>query len=207
MGRRNEHSPDELRQLIIQEAVEALNQQPASEMSLRQLAKRVGYAPGSLIHLFSSYNLLLLAVNGYTLDEMHHHAETAATQSCDDPSQCLQLLAEAYLNFAQRFPHRWQLVFDHTMAEGAPIPEHHQQKIDRLFTSIEKPLHQLLPGLNSQQLQTESRILWASIHGITQLAVNDKLFAPQQVSSVFMLHTLLNNYLSGLLKNQPQRNG
>lgn len=202
MGRRNEHSSEELKQLIIQEAVTALNQQPANEMSLRQLAKRVGYAPGTLIHLFSSYNLLLLAVNGCTLDEMHQRAEAVSTSVCEEPKKCLQLLAEAYLQFAQSYPHRWQLVFDHTMTEGTPIPEQHQQKIDRLFASIEIPLQLLIPQLTAKQLQIESRILWASIHGITQLAVNDKLFAPQQVSSITMLHTLLNNYLTGLLQNQ-----
>ena len=61
MARRKDHSPEELKALVIEAVLGFLQEQPAEKLSLRQLAKMVGYSPGTLINLFGSYAHLILA--------------------------------------------------------------------------------------------------------------------------------------------------
>lgn len=199
MARRNDHSTEELTQMVLTETSRLLEQQPASELSLRKIAKLVGYAPSTLVNLFSSFNNLLLVVNGLTLDEMFTSALNATEDQSQCPQQSLQNLAFAYLEFALAHPHRWQLVFDHAMPEGLEIPEQHQKKIDRLFKTIELQLTKLRPELPKSDIEISARVVWASIHGITQLAINDKLFVTQGVDGRIMLNTLLTHYLTSWL--------
>lgn len=199
MARRNDHSPEELTQMVLSETNRLLEEQPASELSLRKIAKLVGYAPSTLVNLFSSFNNLLLVANGVTLDEMFAAADQATADTSLSPEQSLQELAFAYLEFALSHPHRWQLVFDHSMPDDLEIPEHHQKKIDRLFETIEQQLSRLNPQLPSSEIELSARVIWASIHGITQLAVNDKLFVSQDIDGKTMLSTLLTHYLTSWL--------
>ena len=196
MGRRNEHSQEELVDLVISTTTELLEHSSASDLSLRKIAKEVGYAPSTLVHVFNNYNNLLLQVNACTLDEMYQAAVTTQTDA-KSADENLKALAFAYVDYAKSFPYRWQLVFDHSMAEGEDVPKEHQQRIDRLFNTIETQLIRIKPEGSQANIELTARIIWASIHGVTQLAVNDKLFVAQTVDSTVMLESLLTNYLTG----------
>ena len=71
MGRRSIHTPDELRELIIEATTEIVEQVGLEGLSAREIAKRVGYSPGTLYNVFGSYDELLLRVNARTLDHWY----------------------------------------------------------------------------------------------------------------------------------------
>lgn len=63
MARRQDHTPAQLQQLTMETVLKLLQQQPASSLSLRQIARKVGYSPGTLINQFGSYSLLLSLIH------------------------------------------------------------------------------------------------------------------------------------------------
>jgi AcrR family transcriptional regulator len=200
MARRQDHSPEELRALVLSSVLEFLQTQSAQALSLRQVAKRVGYSPGTLINLFGSYAHLLLAVNACTLDQISERLEKQLTETADlDAQQQLLLFAHEYLLFAQQHTFQWRLLFEHRLDDE--VPDWQQNRINQLFELIELRLTQLAPLAGSDELQQASRTIWASVHGICMLEVDNKVFAStsshcQAVNGESMIHSLLHNYLT-----------
>ena len=132
MGRRNDHNPEEFNELVLTQVEEFLTHLPASQLSLRKVAKMIGYAPSTLIHTYKNWSMLLLKVNARTLDRLMAKL-TPLEQEIADPEQRLYAIAEAYCAFACKQPHLWTLVFEHKLPAGIDIPGWMQQRINQLF--------------------------------------------------------------------------
>ncbi|MGK0475276.1 MAG: AcrR family transcriptional regulator [Oleispira sp.] len=200
MARRKDHSPEELKAWVISAVIEFLQQQPAQVLSLRKIAKMVAYSPGTLINLFGSYAHLLLAVNACTLDQISKLLEKSLTDAKTlSAQQQLLLFAQEYLTFAQQHTFQWRLLFEHRLDED--VPDWQQSRINQLFALIELRLTLLAPHAKPDELQHASRTIWASVHGICMLDVDNKIFASttshcQTVNGDSMIHSLIHHYLS-----------
>ncbi|MFT4908306.1 MAG: AcrR family transcriptional regulator [Oleispira sp.] len=200
MARRKDHSPEELKAWVISSVLEFLQQQSAQALSLRQVAKMVGYSPGTLINLFGSYAHLLLAVNACTLDQISARLEKKLTETDNlNAQQQLLLFAQEYLAFAQQHTFQWRLVFEHRLDEE--VPDWQQNRINQLFELIELRLIALSSNAKPDQLQQASRTIWASVHGICMLQVDNKIFASANIDGLSisgegMIKSLINNYLA-----------
>lgn len=200
MARRKDHSPEELKAWVISSVLEFLQQQSAQALSLRQIAKMVGYSPGTLINLFGSYAHLLLAVNACTLDQISGRLEKKLTETDNlNAQQQLLLFAQEYLAFAQQHTFQWRLVFEHRLDEE--VPDWQQNRINQLFELIELRLIALSSSAKPDQLQQASRTIWASVHGICMLQVDNKIFASANIDGLSisgegMIKSLINNYLA-----------
>ena len=194
MARRKDHSPEELKALVIEAVLGFLQEQPAEKLSLRQLAKMVGYSPGTLINLFGSYAHLILAANAATLDLIAGKLKSALLNTHEPQSQ-LSLIALEYLSFAKQHPFQWRILFEHHLAEEDEVPQWQLSRIDGLFTLIEKCLEQLNPHSQDDERHKASRVIWAAVHGICTLEVDNKLFAQDLVTGESMINSLLSHYL------------
>lgn len=194
MGRRNDHNPDEFNELVLTQVEDFLTRLPASELSLRKVAKMIGYAPSTLIHTYSNWSMLLLRVNARTLDRLLKIL-TGLEQSIDDPEQRLYAIAESYLAFACKQPHLWGLVFEHKLPAGTDIPDWMQNRINRLFSLVGNCLVGINASKQTEHIQLSANTLWASVHGITLLTVDDKLSLNMSNDPKVMLEELLDNYL------------
>ena len=205
MARRKDHSPEELKALVMASVLEYLQTQSANTLSLRQIAKMVAYSPGTLINLFGSYAHLLLAVNACTLDQISQRLEKKLVAAkALDAQQQLQLFAQEYLAFAQQHLFQWRLLFEHRLDEE--VPDWQQQRINQLFDIIERRLIELAPLAKPNQLQQASRTIWASVHGICMLEVDNKIFAAVDinfpvVNGESMIQSLINNYLASWIRS------
>ncbi|UXD87341.1 TetR/AcrR family transcriptional regulator [Thalassolituus hydrocarboniclasticus] len=204
MARRQDHTPVQLQQLTMDTVLALLQQQPASSLSLRQIAREVGYSPGTLINQFGSYGLLLLAANARTLDQIYREL-CAAIEQADSPQQALEACAMSYLNFASQHPHQWRLLFEHQLPEQENLPDWQQQRIDNVFTLLQQQLAILKPGTTAADCAQTARTIWASVHGICVLALDDKLFTPGNISGNSMILSLLHHYLPGWINAKEDR--
>lgn len=175
MARRSDHTRDELKQLILTRALEHLQTEPIQALSLRQLAKKVGYVPSSLLNVFGSYHYCLLAVSEIGIDRLYAICLQAQSEHQNAQQQVLAM-ALAYYEFAAAQTNLWRLMMSLTLPEGEEIPAHHAQKIEQLFVLLESSLTRLAASDRSDCHNT-SRMLWASVQGITQLSLDDKLFS------------------------------
>ena len=193
MARRNDHTRDQLIALTLNTVKRFLADHSYHELSLRKIANMIGYVPSTLVNVFGSYNLLLLHVVAQTLDELSAEAQVVVNQS-QDPKEALYELAYCYQDFAQCHPHRWQLIFAHNM-NGDKLPEWQSARIDNMTGMLEGLLRILAPSRNDGEVLQASRVLWAGVHGITLLSVDDKFFASEAINGKELIDNLLSNYL------------
>ncbi|KMT66044.1 TetR/AcrR family transcriptional regulator [Catenovulum maritimum] len=198
MARRSDHTREELKQLILDRALEHLQTEPIQGLSLRQLAKKVGYVPSSLLNVFGSYNYCLLAVSGIGLDRLTNYCQRAIESSTQAETK-IAAMALAYYQFATEQTNLWRLMLELKLAEDEEIPANHLNKITHLFGLLEVSLKQLKPGLDETEYTDASRTLWASVQGITQMSLDDKLFS-QPLLGEKLITDLVRHYLTSWQK-------
>lgn len=177
MARRKEHSHQEIRLMALDAVEQLLTQEEYTSLSLRRIASQVGYAPSTLINLFGSYNYLLLSVSARVLERLLEQMQLVCEQTFATGELKLLALAKAYAEFAHSQPQAFRLVFALHLGPEEPLPESQQQLIAELIGLLEQQLGDLLPNLPSSKLALASRSFWSSIHGLTGLALDDKLFS------------------------------
>ena len=193
MARRNDHTREELVALTLETVKEFLKDNSYHELSLRKIATLIGYVPSTLVNVFGNYNLLLLHAVAQTLDELALEAKSVLSESADK-STALYELAYCYHDFAQKHPYRWQLIFEHKM-NGDDLPEWQSDRIDTMTGMLEHLLQALAPKRQPSEIVQASRVLWAGVHGITLLSVDDKFFAAEPIDGKQLIENLLSNYL------------
>ncbi|GAB2657431.1 TetR-like C-terminal domain-containing protein [Vibrio panuliri] len=179
--------------LTLNEVKQFLNENSYHELSLRKIAQMIGYVPSTLVNVFGNYNLLLLHVVAQTLDELSAEAKVVVAKS-SAPNEALYQLAYCYHDFALRHPFRWQLIFEHNM-NGDPLPEWQDARINHMTGMLESLLRALAPNRSDNEVLQASRVLWAGVHGITLLSVDDKFFAAEPVDGKELIENLISNYL------------
>ncbi|MCL6268579.1 WHG domain-containing protein [Sansalvadorimonas sp. 2012CJ34-2] len=200
MARRNDHSKDELQRLALATVKDFLNLYPSQDLSLRKVAKLIGYSPATIINCFGSYGDLLLAANAETLDELHLLSNVAVREEVY-PQVALRKLARIQLGFARKYPHRWQLAFEHRIPVHKALPEWHQMRIDRLFALFTEQLSRIEGRKKLQDIHIASRVIWAGVHGICLLAAGGGVISEKHTSGEQMIDSLLDNYLKSWVSN------
>ncbi len=194
MARRNDHSKDELQRLTLATVKDFLRLHPAQELSLRKVAKLIGYSPATVINSFGSYSDLLLAANAETLDELHL-LSTVAIREEKHPQPALKKLARIQLGFARKYPYRWQLAFEHRIPVHKELPDWHQMRINRLFALFTEQLSRIEGRRNLQNIHIASRVIWAGVHGICLLAAGKGVISEKHTSGEQLIDSLLDNYM------------
>ncbi|MGF1773767.1 WHG domain-containing protein [Vibrio wakamikoensis] len=193
MARRNDHTREELIDLTLTTVRDYLNENSYHSLSLRKIATLIGYVPSTLVNIFGSYNLLLLHAVARTVDELSQESKLVIERT-DNAEQALYALAICYHDFAKKYPYRWQLIFEHNM-NGDQLPEWQSQRIDGMTGMLEHLLSELRPERLPTDVMKASRVLWAGVHGITLLSVDDKFFTSEPIDGSVLIKDLISNYL------------
>ncbi len=194
MAKRNDHSKEELQRMTLAAAKQFLTSQPVENMSLRKLAKSVGYAPATLLKVFGSYANLLQMANAEVLDELHE-LSCAAVRGEHRPRTALRKLSQVHLTYVRQYPYRWLLVFEHRMPDKVPVPEWKESRINRLFSLFAEQLSRARRRDSLQSIHIASRVLWAGVHGICLLSVSGGVFREKYITGEQMLALFLDNFM------------
>jgi AcrR family transcriptional regulator len=174
MGRRNEHTQEQQREMALTAAELLVVKDGMGGFSMRKVAQAIGYTVGNLYLLFANQDDLLAAVNERTADAVHAFLQDAVEPHAD-PVERLRAMAGAYIEFAQRHPHRFRLMFEHQLpSEMQPRPST-DIRLKRLFDLVEGNLHLLMPGVKPDALRAAAAVLWSAVHGVCTLIVSGKL--------------------------------
>lgn len=195
MARRKEHSHDEIRKLAITATMDRLAYEPMQEISLRQIANAIGYAPSTLVKVFGSYHYLLLACSANTLMALLH--ELNQLEDTSSGSRLL-MMANRYYDYALANPHLFNLVFELKMEADEALPQSQLSLISLLLSKLEKEISLIVPHLKAGELEAASRNFWSMIHGITVLSLKDKLFC-QSLDAPSLLTMQVETFIAGLL--------
>jgi AcrR family transcriptional regulator len=202
MGRRSIHTPDELRELIIEATTGIVEHDGLEGLSAREIAKRVGYSPGTLYNVFENLDDLLLIIEARLLDELA--GRLAETDASGPPGERLRRLVSAYFRFTQERPKLWNLLNEHRMPAGREVPQWYQTKVENLLMPMEEALAPLMVGSEPGCQKRHARALWASVHGMTALSTADKLSHVTAHGGQALIDDLVSTYLAGLESRRPE---
>lgn len=194
MARRSDHTREELHRMALSAAKTLITKSGLRELSTRGIAKKIGYAPGTLYQLFKDLDELILRVNAGTLDDLY-----AACKEVDfgkAPESALSDLAKCYIEFTSRHPRLWNALFEHGLPKGRTLPAWYAESVAKLLGLAERAIQPLFHPSAADQMRNEARILWASLYGIGSLATAGKL--GPATDPLQMVDTLVCNYLAGL---------
>ena len=121
MGRRSDHSRDEIRDMAVEAASSIVEREGFEALSARRVTGAIGYTVGTLYHVFRNFDDLVMHVNARTIDEMAALIQKH-TRRKRKPEARMRAMAESYVQFATDHPDRWRLVFDHRAGPGMPAP-------------------------------------------------------------------------------------
>ena len=174
MGRRNQHTREQQREMALAAAAALVEREGQSGASMRAVAAAIGYTVGNLYLLFDNQDDLLATVSERTADELHA-ALAAAARRRRQPLARLQALAAAYIGYAREHGNRWRMLFEHRLPPEMQDRPGAIARQQALFELVEVHLQPLLPALPPRQLRAAATALWSSVHGLCVLAVTGKL--------------------------------
>ena len=195
MGRRSDHSRDEIRQMAIAAAAKHVETEGYQSLTARKVASSIGYTVGTLYHVFRNFDDLVIHLNAQTIDEMAALIQRN-TRRKRNPEKRIRAMADIYVKYATDHPDRWRLVFEHQAPRGLPTPLQMKERRDVMFEMVADNLREISPDRIPQEVDHTATALWSGIHGICILALTGKLYLGGAFSMVKLIDTLIDSVLN-----------
>lgn len=162
MGRRSDHNRHELEALILEQAHAHMDDVGFARFSAREVAKRIGYAVGTLYNVYGTLDRLLEAVNTHTFSLWADVLEDALDRT---PGDRIAALVDGYFRFARDNRNLWNAIYDHHLPSGFEIDADHAQTRGRLTGIVAREVAAALPEDRRQDVVSLTRSLIAIAHG------------------------------------------
>jgi AcrR family transcriptional regulator len=148
------------------------------KLSVRAVTARAGVSPNALYLHFADRDALLSAVMIASYRELRAFLQ-AAVPADGDPVAQLRAYARAYLDFADRRPGIYRVVFMTKVRAGVPVPARgmpsgRDEGVDA-FNDFLEIVSRCLP--NGPDPFTQSAYIWAGLHGYVALRQAIPVFA------------------------------
>ncbi|MEM6769605.1 MAG: TetR/AcrR family transcriptional regulator [Bacteroidota bacterium] len=172
---RKERDKQALRNRVIAAATELFHEESYDAVSMRKIAKKVGYSVGTLYLYYKDKDELFLAVQGEAFRQGFEYIQQLP--ETEDPLEKLKALGERYVRFGMENPDLYRLMFMMERPMQA-LPEDMGWNSGIL-------LHNLLTSLVAECI-TAGRIhandpdrlsfaLWSFVHGMVSLRIAHRL--------------------------------
>ncbi|MES1987125.1 MAG: TetR/AcrR family transcriptional regulator [Pseudomonadota bacterium] len=173
---KTEAERQQLRTLIIDAARELFVARGVEAVTMREIAKRIGYSATSIYLHFADKEAVLRAI--LDVDMLALATSLNTILQIEDPVERMKALGYGYAEFALTFPNHYRLMF---MAERIPCdPEksslqQHNAEQDSYFLLKTVVNDVYLAGRFKEELQDVdliAQVIWAGVHGICSLEIN-----------------------------------
>jgi AcrR family transcriptional regulator len=173
---KTEAERQQLRTLIIDAARELFVARGVEAVTMREIAKRIGYSATSIYLHFADKEAVLRAI--LDVDMLALATSLNTILEIEDPVERMQALGYGYAEFALSFPNHYRLMF---MAERIPCdPEksslqknNAEQDAYFLLKTVVNDVY--LAGRFKTELQDVdliAQVIWAGVHGVCSLEIN-----------------------------------
>lgn len=162
MGRRSDHSRDELRQMLVAEGHRHMAEVGFARFSAREVAKRIGYSVGTVYNVFGSHDAFLLAVNTRSFRLWTGFLRAALERGGEDR---IATLVQGYFDFARDNRHCWRAIHEHHLPPDWAMPEEQDWLRGELTELVVAELLRVLPPAAAAAAPRLARSLIAIVHG------------------------------------------
>jgi AcrR family transcriptional regulator len=188
----------DLRRAVIKAAFALVRKRGLRELTLREVARKIGVTHAAPYHHFKDRDALLSAM----AEEAFGELDLAMRQSKEgvlDPSRELFVLGRAYVDFAREKPERVQVMFQSGGgAKAAPLGAEGQGSFQHLVDAITRCQAAGVAPLGDAFALALSA--WSLVHGFALLWVEGPLEAMEPYTASFetLRDGMLNNFSSWL---------
>jgi AcrR family transcriptional regulator len=176
IAERKERQKTELRERILMAALRIIRDDGFAALTMRRIAEAVEYSPAALYLHFSSRDEIALALVRDGFAKLVAHMAPAMYE--EDPLARVDAIGRAYLDFAQREPETYRLIFMEDERFASPImlalKDSDDDAGDTAFGFLHDTVRELIDRgiyrpLNAQAV---AALLWSSLHGIAALKIS-----------------------------------
>jgi AcrR family transcriptional regulator len=201
--RKGYHHGD-LRRAVLDAAWALVAEQGLRELTLREVARRVGVTHAAPYHHFPDREALLDAM----ADEAYialDAAMTDAKRGVEDATERLFALGRAYVDFARRHPERIEVMFRRGKTRTERPPENGMRAFQHLVdavSAVQRP-----DGEAQGNLYVMVLAAWSLVHGLSLLSIEGALDAipPYQVEFAALRDAVIRSQHLWLEAAQPAR--
>lgn len=203
---KTEAERQQLRTLIIDAARALFVSKGVEAVTMREIAKRIGYSATSIYLHFADKEAVLRAI--LDVDMLALATSLRAIMQITDPVARMQALGQGYAEFALTYPNHYRLMF---MAERIPCDpdksnlQHNNAEQDAYYQLKIVVNDAFVAGRFRAELENVDLIaqtIWAGIHGVCALQISmaeDKWVDWTNINARLLL--MQEVLLRGLLKN------
>lgn len=203
MGRRNEHTREEIRKMAIKAGRAIIERKGFTGLSARKVSKSIGYTVGTLYNVFENFTDLVCHINSETLDDLRTSMESTLEPGMGG-TQAIRSLADSYVEFARANTNLWGALFEFQHPVNFEMPVWYTEKVKSIFDLPVKYLAPLFGG-DMERAEYESRIIWGGVHGICILGLTRRLGRDSGDLIKSKVGSLIENYMYGLIREGMQR--
>ena len=198
MGRRSVHSPEELRLRILDASQAIIERDGLVGLSAREIARLIGYSPGTLYNIFESLDHVLLTLQVQLVGSSIEAMKSAPRHS--DPHKRLEALSAAYVDFALDNKKMWAVLFTHSLPADVAAPAALHDQLNEGAAIICDALMPLMASASPTEVDVAARTFWAGLNGITAVAVTEKGLKITPATAQTYVKQLTSIYSRGLAK-------
>jgi len=162
---RRQQQRTEVKALILDAARAALIEDGFESLSMRKLAQRIEYSPGTIYLYFSDKDDLLHCLVEESFARLLEVLRAIPAQK--DPVEWLRQGLRAYVEFGLQNPNHYKFAFVVRAAADRPWKPH--PAFEALRAGVARCLEQ--KRFRAGDAETISQGLWATIHGVTSLLI------------------------------------
>ena len=154
---------------LVRTALRLLEDEPAEQLSLRQVAQELGVSHQAPYVHFASKRKFLAAVAGTGLQQAGAEAVAALAEAGDDPQRRLHVFADAYITFIRARPHVHDLAYGPLVAKADhPLL---QQAAIAYWDLLHDTVARCQPvGVGEVEVLRRCAVIWGTVYGIARLA-------------------------------------
>lgn len=177
MTERESYHHGELRQALIEAALELVSTKDVDSVSLREVARRVGVSHAAPYRHFADKEALLAAVAQEGFQMLRQTLETVLNQAKLDPLRRLQELGVSYVNFALEHSSHYRLMFS---AYGATSTQQSPELVQAATQAFMVLVNCVKAGQQERVIRMDDSeklalAAWALTHGLAMLLMDGQI--------------------------------
>jgi AcrR family transcriptional regulator len=176
ISERKERQKAEMRELILGAALRIIRDEGFAALTMRKIAEAIEYSPATIYLHFASRDEIALALVADGFGKLVAHMAPALHE--EDPLARVEAIGRYYLDFAQREPETYRLIFMEDERFAAPImlalKESDGNDGDTAFGFLLATVQELIDRGIYRPLNPKAvaALLWSSLHGIAALKLS-----------------------------------
>lgn len=189
---RREREIVEMRQLIVEAAIQMYLEEGYEKLSLRGIATRIEYAVGTIYLYFKDKHELFHAMHEWAFEQLLK--EFVSLKGIENPLERLESLSSIYIDFAFKNPQLYDLMFILHEPMCADINEENWACGKQTFQFLYETMNECLEKsyLKGGNADTLSFMFWSTIHGMLALKMRNRLRMYEKLDTEMLIKQSVN---------------